>query len=532
MGILALDYDCLRLVISFLDSRDVLHLCLTCKQLYDLAHHQILVNLHLLSVPQVRGFWKWLRTKDGHRDLALTIKHLGFWANPMLWFGPGDGNMESLRWSLVDVLNASRNIRSLQLNVNMLLAHNVRIGSSIASMKHLVRLELADYDDATLMALRAIEAPLTSLRLSISSYNFSVDPKTPSLLAIFLAISRFRDTLRVLSIQVMQESAPRGVPPSQLAPFPALRVVTLSHNRHVPFDIYSLFPNAEVIKVYNFRTTLQDREGGLRSLKYLAAVPSEIVNHARRFPRTPYLHLLGTSSGRAPRQSHIDAVHSVGPLGLAFELPSSNVGSDFWTGLSAAAPQLKCLLVTLQLPRWSRRTKQPADEDEDAVAFVKVLVRVASSHIDKFQLSCLCVAWNSFTTTRIDDAYRELRESDLDLNKPAHEHLSARARAVHTFPQRVAKASPTLKHVGLWHPRPPRDPLARFRERRREDVFPRWHVDVYDTDAITDDIRWWKVVDEDHAGRRLDDCSKGEAKEAWLSQVDRDWALLQLLEEF
>lgn len=387
-AILRLDADSLQLIVSELGSCDALHLSLTCKDLHDISYRQALFSMQLLTPTHVRKFRAWLGDDERRRkDLALCIKSLRFWPGSNIAFQSGDGTMREVQEMVAEIISAAQSLRALDLNPFLLFYRNACVGASITTLKHLVRLHLRTYDDRALAVLSKIESPIRHLKLSVDSYLVSMQVQTPRLQGVLSAISHLRESLHTLEIFANLLNVPASTTAPECVPFPVLRILRLIHPKSIPFDLYPLFPAAEIIKTSSEHTVPPQKEDDavlLLRLEHLEAHPSEVLNHSRRFPRVSYLRLLGgvvkiMADGRL--REVVDAIRSIDPVGLSFIVDIPLVGKDFWAGIGRATPALRCLMLILRVtPLTLFSSMDILQSDTAALSLLHILVSVYGSH--------------------------------------------------------------------------------------------------------------------------------------------------------
>ncbi|OJT05284.1 hypothetical protein TRAPUB_3948 [Trametes pubescens] len=475
--------------------------------------------MQLLTPTHVKKFRAWLGDDERRRkDLALCIKSLRFWRRSTIAFHSGDGTMREIQEMVAEIISAARNLRALDLNPFLLFYRNTCVGASIATLQHLVRLHLRTYDDAALAVLRTIESPLRHLKLSVDGYLLTMQVQTPRLQGVLSAITHLRESLRTLEVLANLPDVPASTAASQCDPFPALRILRLIHPTSIPFDLYPLFPAAEVIKTSSKHTIQSQNEEGamlLRRLKHLEAHPSEVLNHSKRFPQVSYLRLLGgvvgiMANGRL--REIIDAIHCIDPVGLCFTVDIPLLGKDFWAGIGRAAPTLRCLMLIFRLTALTMFISMDNSESDLATSSLSRLLGELMVCIDKLpRLACLSIVVEH-QNYRIRAAFDNLRV--LDVNEPVPAHLSPITHTIHAFAHHVANAMPSLQHLGFAQIPPKADVLS-----GGEGVCG-WYEDIYDAALLAGDgqAQWWSVT-EGEQRRRLEIVSTRAAQDSWCASI-------------
>ncbi|EIW57842.1 uncharacterized protein TRAVEDRAFT_48869 [Trametes versicolor FP-101664 SS1] len=475
--------------------------------------------MQLLTPTHVRKFRAWLENDKRHRkDLALSIKSLRFWPGSNIAFHSGDGTMRELQEMVAEIISAARNLRALDLNPFLLFYRNTCVGASIATLKHLVRLHLRTYDDAALAVLCTIESPLRHLQLSVDGYLLAMQVQTPRLQGVLSAISHLRNSLRTLEVFANLPDVPASTAASECVPFPAIRILRLIHPTSIPFDLYPLFPAAEIIKTSSEHTVQPRNEDNavlLRRLKHLEAHPSEVLNHSKRFPRVSYLRLLGgvvkiMADGRL--RELVDAIRCIDPVGLCFVVDIPLIGKDFWAGIGRAAPTLRCLMLIFRVTPLTMFSAMDTLESDSATIFLSHILRELMACADKLPPLVSLSIVVEHQNYRIRTAFDQLRAIDVNGSVPAH--LSPITHIIHAFAHHVASAIPSLQHVGFAQIPPKADILD-----GGQGVCG-WYEDVYDAELLAGDgqAQWWCVA-EGAQGRQLEVVPIRAVQDSWCASI-------------
>ncbi|KAI0350044.1 hypothetical protein OH77DRAFT_1593839 [Trametes cingulata] len=482
LALSTLNGDVLSEVASYIRGRDALNLALTARRVHDFSVHRVAVALVCRTRADLVALHYHLLNGQPKRAVflrSLTILGSTFverpWQEDPNWISPKSTYEYSLASLVGDILEAAPNLTHLLLeHTAPLLQHDPRIGSAIASMTRIVRLELCDIGSNALPVFSYLRSRPRVLHISPIKVESSTEAKRVSELVhdILASVASIKE-LHALDLDL--KGFP-GVPDLKVEHILLPQVRHLSvHWWHPQLDVAKTFPNLEVYEQHVNSTQL--KRSPQQPLRRLSV--TEL--HAFECTRQP-VHLLHLR--RYPRElrSFRRTVYETSPVGISFHcFIDTAIWLKYWQQLPRAAPRLR--FMDIHCHTWERR-HEPGWVDQ----FVQSLRR--------YSLVCLRIVAPQPPTPDSLDA-------------PWHEDD---VQALAELPDRIVQVVSSLRYIAWAAKR--RAPGGHVDDYT-------WYEDAYD--CAPAEYKWYRV-EESEGGRTLRtiSASQGERVRRFLLDSDLD----------
>lgn len=174
MSLLTLNYDALQHLCSYIYGCDALNLALTCRTLYEVAIPRVLVRIHCRTPKQLCNLWHFTTHEEqASRVRSLTIDAKAFEIGNVPFRHRVCADYCEF---LGDVLGSVRNLTHLRLDLSVILSQDRHMGSNVATMAHLVHLELNQFPREAIDILRQLKSPLESLHIDFRDTYVPLPP--------------------------------------------------------------------------------------------------------------------------------------------------------------------------------------------------------------------------------------------------------------------------------------------------------------------------------------------------------------------
>ncbi|KAI0663710.1 hypothetical protein C8Q70DRAFT_906167 [Cubamyces menziesii] len=469
----SLNGDVLAELASYLSGRDALNLALTARRIYDFAIHRTAVTFTCRNRTDLVRIHHYLLSGNPKRAVylrGLSILASTFierpWQEDPNWIFPKNTYEYSQAALIGDILEHSPNLSHVLLeHTAPLLQHDPRVGTAIAAMHKLARLELRDVDTNVLPVLAQLRSTPRILHLSPVKVESSADAKRVFALVqeTLVAISAFKG-LHALDLDLKNIPSPPQSLISSVS-LPQIRHLSV-HWWHAQIDVAQVFPNLEVFEQH-VNSTLLKRSAQQPQLRRLSVAEMQTFE-AVRYP----VHLLHFR--RYPRElrSFRRTVYEANPVGIALHCFIDTPGwLKYWQQLPRMAPRLR--FMDVHCHTWERRHEQGWVNN-----FVQSLRR--------YSLVCLRIVAPPPPTPDSMDA-------------PWHEDD---IQTLAELPDRIAQVIPTLRYVA-WAAK------RCVLEARPDDYA--WYESEYDCAAA--EYTWYRVEKvEGESAKTLKPISAGEGE--------------------
>ncbi|KAI0671958.1 hypothetical protein C8Q78DRAFT_807672 [Trametes maxima] len=357
LALSTLNGDVLCQVASHVRGRDALSLALTSHRIFDFAIHRVNVALVCRTRTDLIRLHSHLLTGSPKRAVylrSLTILGPSFierpWQEDPNWIFPKNTYEYSLATLVGDILSVAPNLTHLLLeHCAPLFQHDPRIGTAIASMSNIARLELRDVDDNVLPLFVNLRSRPRVLHISPVKTDSAQSSRVLAVVrSILEAVSPIQE-LHALDLDL--KDIP-GLPESKeilSVSLPQIQHLSV-HWWHPQFDVAKTFPNVTVFEQHvnstQIRRAPQHQQAPLRRLSvtelqtFEAAKHPVHLLHLRRYPREL----------RAFRRT----MYETSPVGIALHcFIDTPVWLKYWQQLPRAAPRLR--FMDVHCHTWERR---------------------------------------------------------------------------------------------------------------------------------------------------------------------------------
>ncbi len=370
MSLLVLNHDTLQNMCTFLHGQDALHLALTCRTLYYAAIPRVPTYVHCRTPPQLCKLWHFTTSNldQTPRIRSLTIDAKAFEiGNVPFRHRVCTDYCEFLG----DILETIRQLTHLRIDLSVILAQDLRMGSIIASMTNLVHLELNQFPKEAIDILRQLQSPVESLHVDFRDTYVPLPP----------AEDFFAAVLELKSLRALSIISPKPWGPFQLLPpvppHAYLRSLVYSVPFSIPDCIRESCSRVETLVLCSTGTSVSGwlTEVPLPPLRHLVLTLSNLhfLVRLRLLTRARYIHVY-SDQGLTPDSEELSrlaqCLQVVQPLGLHFCASFKSQCSPWPQPVHEMLPALRCLSLGL-LP-----DLDPAAEGKNrCAAFVEWLVR-------------------------------------------------------------------------------------------------------------------------------------------------------------
>ena len=349
MTLLALNYDVLVGVSSYLHGRDALNFALAAKAIYAAAIPRVPAIINCYS--SVHLWMLWHHMVDPSSDNPRRIRSLGIYPH-VVEASP----LQFTSWMLrtqhaeitTDILHAARNLTHLSIGLTAIL-HDVRMQPAIASLPRLIHLDLFEFSADGLSLISNLSGPLRTLHID---YRDALDSTPPHLDALFATALSHRK-LQALSVATSWVSRPCTSRSFFLPPHSSLRRLVFNGPGMLPEEIIQACFCLEAFGGSPFSSFPSDHDF-LPPLKHLCVSDMDLHHlvNKNRLNTVRFLDLIDPSEVGffVSYTQLVRALQVIRPLGLFLPV-SLGTENDAWAiPLRDIPPTLRCLALSLDPP--------------------------------------------------------------------------------------------------------------------------------------------------------------------------------------
>ena len=348
MTLLALNYDVLVGVSSYLHGQDALNFALAAKATYAAAIPRVPAIINCYSSKYLWMLWHHI--VDPSSDNPRRIRSLMISPHvepPSLQFTSSILRTQYAEIT-TDILQAARNITKLTIGLTAIL-HDARSQPVIASLPRLVHLDLCQFSADDLSLISNLSGPLRTLH--INCYG-ALDRTPPHLDALFAAALSNRK-LQALSVVTPYLSRPCTSKSSFLPPHSSLRRLIFTGPGSLPEEVIQACFCLEAFGGDSFSSFPSDHDF-LPPLKHLCVSDMDLHHlvNKNRLNSVRFLDLIDPSEVGffVSYTQLVRALQVIRPLGLFLPV-SAGTENDTWAiPLRDIPPTLRCLALSLDPP--------------------------------------------------------------------------------------------------------------------------------------------------------------------------------------
>ncbi|CCL99496.1 uncharacterized protein FIBRA_01514 [Fibroporia radiculosa] len=354
-SLLRLNEDILTEIVSYLHTRDALHLSTTARGLHQVAKRQALSEIWLFRPEETIRICTYMLADIQGR--IMCVRKLSVRSH-----GIGEyHDQASTHWQLLaDFLEHAHNLRSLCIfPIGFLLQAVPRMGDALAKLQYLQDIDLGGVDAASLKILPCMRSNIRKIKIHAHFNAFSFEH-------LILNISSMQSIQELDSELSINRWTQPPIPPAFTdCQLPKLRRLAVPSNTTTMSTCVRAFPELRVLHLGG-----QEISPEVNVVSALTACwPSLDVVQAhvtafRRWPITCPVHTLfisgvlampsiqvqwdSTEDGALFLPIVLNAVTHTSPIVLKLSImPYIDLAPTFWTDLAEIGTQIRCLIIQL-----------------------------------------------------------------------------------------------------------------------------------------------------------------------------------------